>query len=165
MKNKKYLVVILLVVLLIVVLALAWKYSKQNAGVNSNPVGNPGAQTPKQQSQPMVGVSTVPSAQIPPSMPANLPFETNAKILNNFTVKDPTTGKTQSTRTYVSQKTIDENFAIYQKYLQDNGWTVTSSLDKSTVKNLNATKASANLSIVLGQDSKGQVSVMVSYVQ
>jgi len=161
MKNKKYLAVILLVILLVVVLALAWKYPKQNSGVNTNP----GEQTTKQQSQPMVGVSAVPPAQIPPGMPSNLPFEANAKILNNFTIKDPTTGKTQSTRAYASQKTIDENFAVYQKYLQDNGWTITNSLDKPTVKNLNASKASANFSIVIGKDSKGQVSVMVSYIQ
>jgi hypothetical protein len=168
MKNKKYLVVVLLVILVIVVLALAWKSSKQNAGTGAKPVANSQnsqTQTPKAPSPLALSAATVPSAQIPAGMPANLPFENNAKILSNFTIKNPDTGKTQATRTYVSQKTIDENFAIYQKYLQDNGWTITSSLSKPSVKSLDSAKGATNLNVVIGQDSKGQVSVMVTYIE
>lgn len=105
-------------------------------------------------------------------MPANLPFETGAQILQNFEVTDPATGKTQSTRVYVSKKTIEADYASYQKYLKDNSWTVVSSIDQPTIKNLSATKDAARLDsprqarldITFAKDPNGQVTVNVSYV-
>jgi galactitol-specific phosphotransferase system IIB component len=106
----------------------------------------------------------VPSAEVPQGLPDNIPWESDATVLQNFTAKDSATGKTQSTRVYVSSKTLDANFTIYQKYLQDNGWTVNSTVNQPAVKNLSATKSGARLDITIAKNAQGQVSVNVSYL-
>jgi hypothetical protein len=106
----------------------------------------------------------VPSADVPQGLPNNIPWESGAAVLQNFTAKDPSTGKTQSTRVYVSGKTLDANFSIYQKYLQDNGWTVSSTVNQPAVKNLSATKSGARLDITIAKNAQGQVTVNVSYL-
>ncbi len=165
--QKKYLIILLVVVLVIIILILPKpRLSKKQ------PVSNPTNQTATSTETskvtpsvpPLVPMTNIPSSQIPKAMPANLPFEKGAQILQNFEVKDPATGKTQSSRVYVSSKTIDANYAIYQKYLKDNGWTIMSALSQPAIKNFDATKAAARLDITIAQDDKGQVTVNVSYV-
>jgi hypothetical protein len=107
----------------------------------------------------------VSSSQVPSGLPANIPWEQGVQIIQNFTSKDPSTGKTQSTRIYVSGKTLAQNFSIYQKYLSDNGWTLTNSVDQPTIKNLDASKGSVRLDITIAQGDKKQVTVNVSIIQ
>jgi hypothetical protein len=168
--QKKYLIILLVVVLLIIIVIILPKSKTVN---NNKPAQKQTvATTPEKAAIDAIGKASAPSfapmtaippAQVPQAMPKNLPFETGAKILQNFEIKDPS-GKTQSTRSYVSQKTIDDNYAIYQKYIKDNAWTVVSGLSQPTVKNIDATKASARLDITISQNPAGQVTVNVTYV-
>lgn len=165
MKNKlilkKYWMPLLILVLLAIIVVAAKVLPKRQA-VTNNPAQPSAAAKAPAPSMPQVVV--VPVAQVPPGLPNNLPWEKGAVVLQNFTVKDPVTGKTQSTRVYVSAKTLDNNFTIYQNYLQQNGWTVVSSINQPTVKNLSAAKAGARLDITIAKDSKGRITVNVSYV-
>jgi hypothetical protein len=163
---KKYLIILLLVVLVIIILILPkqWATKKLPASQPANKTATTTEAGVKANVPSLVPVTTLAPAQVPKAMPSNLPFEKGAQILQNFEIKDPTTGKTQSTRAYISGKTIDQNFTLYQKYLKDNGWTVTSSLSQPAINNLSATKAGARLDITIAKDAKGQVTVSVSYV-
>lgn len=159
--QKKYLIILLVVVLVIIILILPrqWGVKKPAPGA-----ANQTATTTDQTTRPFVPVTTVAPTQVPKAMPANLPFETGVQILQNFEITDPATGKTQSTRVYVSKKTIEADYASYQKYLKDNSWTITSGIDQPTIKNLSATKDAARLDITFAKDPNGQVTVNVSYV-
>ena len=112
----------------------------------------------------MPKVTAVPGAQVPAGLPDNLPWEKGAAILQNFTATDPATGNVQATRVYQSAKTPDDNFTVYQKYLKDNGWTVSSSINQPNIKNLSAAKASAHLDITITKTPDNKVTVNVSFV-
>jgi hypothetical protein len=155
--------VLFIILGIVVVLALVvWLVvaSKKAAVPASNSVAD------KTQTQVPKTPTIVPVAAdvVPQGLPANLPWENGALITQNFTGKDPVTGKTQSTRIYNSAKTLDANFAQYQKYLQDNGWTINSSINQPDVKNLNSVKGDTRLVITMAKDPTGQVVVSVSYV-
>jgi hypothetical protein len=163
--KKKYLIILLVVVLLIIIVILPRpRVSKNQPAPVTSSDKNAVATDTKGGILPFAPVTAVPPSQIPKALPANLPFEQGAQILQNFEVKDPSTGKTQSTRVYVSKKTLSGSFAIYQNYLKDNGWTITSSIDQAAVKNLAATKDSARLDITIAADPSGKNTVNVSYV-
>ena len=165
-KTKTWVWVGLIILLLVVWLVLnhqtkpvSKSVSQPAKGVASQKVSSTPTSTPT-----MSQVASVPAAQVPPGMPANLPWEKGATVLQNFTVKDPATGKTQSTRAYVSSKSLDSNFAAYQAYLKKNGWTVVSSIDQPAIKNVSATKSGARLDIIIAKNSQGQVIVNVTYL-
>ena len=161
-KNKSLIWIVGLVILLLVVLILAKVLPKKPSAPNS--ASKPSASSQAETPPPMPQVSSIPSAQVPQGMPAGLPWEKGAAVLQNFTAKDPATGKTQSTRVYVSAKTLDENLTVYQKYLQANGWIVVSAVNQPTIKNLFATKASAHLDITIAKTPDNKVTVKVDYV-
>jgi len=108
-------------------------------------------------------IKNVTSTEVPVAFPADIPWETGVKILQNFQIKNTVTGKTQSTRVYDSAKTVDQNFTIYQSYLKNGGWVVKSALSQPNIKNLDAAKGSARMTITIGKDPTGKVMVNVTY--
>jgi hypothetical protein len=161
MTKKIWIPLLVLVLLVIVAVGAKFLYKKQPAAQSGQPKAV-SQQAPTGAAA--VAISSVPSTEMPQGLPNNIPWESGAAVLQNFTAKDPATGKTQSTRVYVSKKTLDANFTIYQKYLQDNGWTVNTTVNKTDVKNLSATKSGARLDITIAKNTQGQVSVNVSYL-
>ncbi len=159
---KKYWAPLLILVLLVIITVAAKVLPKRQAVPNS--ASKPSASSQAQTPPPMPQVAAVPPAKVPPGLPANLPWEKGATILQNFTAKDPVSGKTQSTREYVSAKSLDDNFSVYQKYLKDNGWTVVSGISQPTIKNLSAAKAGARLDVTISKTPDNKVTVIVSYV-
>lgn len=152
-------------VALIIILVLIWVSGR--LAHKRNPAGQQPAQENNKATSTvaaMPDLQSVPANNVPAGFPSGIPWEKNAAVLQNFTAKDPQTGKTQSTRVYISGKTMDENFAIYQKYLQNGGWIISSSIDQPAVKNLDAGKDGARFDITIAKDSKGEVTVNVSYV-
>lgn len=155
--NKKSLVyVIISLVLILVALVMISKTRKAPI----SPKNESGSAT----SSPFTpSITIVPTSTVPSALPANLPLEAGAKVLQNFegSVKD--SNQTQSTRVYVSSKTVDQNFTIYKKYLQDNNWMITSTVDQPNVKNFDASKGTSRMTVTIAKDSAGQVTVNVSY--
>ena len=161
MEKKIWIPLLVLVLLVVAVVGAKFVYKKQPAAQS----GQPKTESQQPSTGPSsVAVNPVPSAEVPQGLPDNIPWESDAAVLQNFTAKDSATGKTQSTRVYVSSKTLDANFVIYQKYLQDNGWTVNSTVNQAAVKNLSATKSGARLDITLAKGSDGKITVNVSYL-
>lgn len=152
---------LILFLLIAAVVAAKFVYKKQPAVQSEQPKTE--SRQPSTGSS-SVAVSPVPSAEVPQGLPDSIPWESGATILQNFTTKDSATGKTQSTRVYVSSKTLDANFTIYQKYLQDNGWTINTSVNQPAVKNLSAAKSGARLDITIAKNIQGKTTVNVSYL-
>ena len=166
MKNKNYILAGLVIVLIIIVLVMARKSGNQTtAPIPSHSTSStaPVSNVPPPKGQ--LGITNIPAGTLPKGMPTNLPFEKNAKIVENVQIKDPTSGKTQSTRTYISSNSVAADYAAYQQYLKTNGWTIVSSLSQTNVANLNASKGSATLDITIAKDASGQVTVSVAFIQ
>ena len=91
------------------------------------------------------------SKQVWAQMPAGLPVETNApQVLgNSASIQD---GLTQYNIMFNSDKTVAENYAIYKKYCQDNGWKIEDlkALSNSVfIGTLVCSKGNVKLSVVL----------------
>lgn len=160
MSKKNVIVLLVLILLVVIIVVVAGSGSKKQPAVTQTPTT-----TTKTPPAPAVqtDVKAVAPDSVPSQLPANIPWEPGAQILQNFEAKDPATGKTQSTRVYVSAKTLDANFTIYQKFFSDNGWTVSSTIDQPTIKNFSATKNGSSMSVTIAS-SNGKNTVNVSMV-
>src|SRR4051812_33086579 len=128
MKAKYLGAFVFLVVLAAAILLVVKAARKQPANSEQGPGGKTAA-TQTLTASP-VPAEQVPAGQLPKAFPADLPLEKNARVLENFETKDQATGKVLSTRVYVSAKTLDENWAAYQKYAKDEGWKIISSINQ-----------------------------------
>jgi hypothetical protein len=83
-------------------------------------------------------VEYLPHDQLPPNLPANLPLEADAPLQRTeiVRIKDK---ENQFVRRYYSQKTVAENYAIYEKYLTDNNWKIESKINQENLAAFSAT--------------------------
>lgn len=147
--SKIWLALLLVVILLIAVYAvIRLRKPVTPAGLTST-----GQTSQQPDAKRQLQIEPMEDAQVPGGFPANLPWESGAKVLQNFQAKDPSGNTAQSFRAFISDKSLADNFALYQKYLKDNGWTTVSSLDQTALKRLSATKGSSRLEITISHDS------------
>ena len=106
---------------------------------------------------PQVKKEVVANNQLPDLFPADFPMEANAKIVQNFNGTDSSGKFLQATRTFVTAKTLDQNFTIYQSYFQKNGWTITTSSNLPMLKSLTATKGKVQISVTMSENSLSHV--------
>ncbi len=144
MQNKKYLVITAIVLVVVAVAALVLR--KINTGPQTN-------QPPTNEPKPAIETVNIDSAKLPANMPADLPFEKDARIVGNHEVTDSKTGNYQSDRSYVTAKTIQENLTIYKSYLEKNGWKILNTLDQPNYKMLSAENNFGHLDIMLNYSS------------
>ncbi len=79
---------------------------------------------PPEQAAPAATVQNLPAYSLPEKFPISVPMESGAKIVGNYNATSAD-GKIQATRTFESEKSVDDNFALYKSYVMDrqNGWT------------------------------------------
>lgn len=91
--------------------------------------------------------------QLPENLPKDIVFEKEVEILQNYSTnpfpynKELTLYQIQSSFSFVSKKGPDENFALYQKYLQANDWQTVNSRNDKDSKQLVAIKGQDKISI------------------
>jgi len=158
---KPKFVIIIVVVALVVAVAIIFKIVGKGPYINKK---SPVAQTVQTAVPAFVSVATIPDAQVPKGFPSDFPFENGVKVLQNSEIKDPVTRKTQSTRAFVSQKTVGDNWSLYRGYIKSNGWSVISSTDQPAIKNFHATKGGAVLDVTVAKDQSGQATITAVYV-
>ncbi len=85
---------------------------------------------------------------VPPAFPSDLPLEQGIVLENKISENQvPDTGsfevnsETQSVRKFLSAKSPEENFALYEAYLSERGWEIVYRLDEPDVKVLMAKKS------------------------
>ncbi|MCL5666265.1 MAG: hypothetical protein M1383_00615 [Patescibacteria group bacterium] len=157
---KYYIVILLAIAILAGTFALAvnrgWLKQPQNAQTENLPSNSQQNKDSGQfSSEPSsLSVNNLDNAKLPANMPANLPWEKNAEILQNYEVTNPVTGQRQSTRVYVSKKTLAENLSVYKKYLESNGWAQTAPpMDTDNLKALSADKNGGHLDIIISYNT------------
>lgn len=70
-----------------------------------------------------IHVNKVDSSKLPTMFPADIPLEEGAEVDQNYNATSDD-GGTQATRSFVTQKSFDENITIYKEYMQKNGWDI-----------------------------------------
>jgi hypothetical protein len=128
---------------------VAYVSSRERAAMLSNNApGNTQANAPIKTTVTEVDPSTAPDL-----LPKDLPMEAGATIVKNYntTTSD---GRKLGTRVYVTAKSIDDNYKIFQTYFEQGGWTVTAAPTPkgSTSKTLIATKGNMQAQVTIGDD-------------
>lgn len=118
MKQKTIITVVILV--LAVVATTVVYLNNQKAKKNAN--SKPGVKQTKS-FQPLPVTDVTPS-KLPDRFPTDIPLEQGAQIIYNFNGTNAA-GMYQSTRQFESQKTIDQNYTLYQDALKKSGYTIT----------------------------------------
>ena len=113
-------------VLILVIALIFWRYmektdtSEQIPEINEN-----------------IKVTKVPTGELPQAIPANIPLEENALIIENDIITAPEKpGITQYTKKFISNRSPDENYEIYKEFIVANNWEVVSVTDEDTLKSL-----------------------------
>lgn len=120
---------------------------------------NPNSKINKIEKIKPVQITQVDKGILPDKFPANLPTEASAVVTNNFNALEGD-GRFNATREFESKKTLAQNITIYTKYLKDNGWTISNSLDQSNVKMVAGKKDNQLLQISAALDPNNKVNVI-----
>src|SRR5574340_549763 len=161
MKSKTKALIAIAVLIIIAAAALLWQnFSKRQ----------PKGKDEQEQQATLTGktplaMSQVSNNQLPELLPKNLPVEKGAEVLENYEFSDASTGQRQSTRSYATKKSPEENVEIYKKYLLDNQWSAVSVADGNNQNILTASKGGGSIIIVVrnnAADSPDTVSVSVT---
>lgn len=112
------------------------------------------------------------SSLVPPAFPTDLPLEQGILLENKVSENQvPNTGtfevnaETQSVRKFLSDKSVEENFALYEEYFAQQGWEVVNRLDEPDIKVLMAKKSGLEklLKVTISKNAlTGDVSVEIS---
>ncbi len=158
MENKKVLYAILAVVIVAGVAIMMFRSSRsgpamQNKADDQNQASSKNA-PPKPTGEPSkpaadykpVPQTAVPETKLPDRFPSDVPIEAGAQITQNFNAVN-SSGKFQASREFISKKTVEENYTLYQAVLKQNGWTVTSTTTSSVQSIILATKGADSLNI------------------
>ena len=97
-----------------------------------------------------VAKQDVDAAKLPDRFPNSLPLEPGAMVLQNYNAT-AASGMYQATRTFVTSKTLAENFRVYDDYLKKNDWTIVNSINRDNFKVLSATKGKESLQVTMNE--------------
>lgn len=89
----------------------------------------------------------------PEFFPKDMPSEPGATVVKNYNTSTPD-GRKIGTRVYVTAKTVDDNYSLFQDYFKNAGWQVTAApvIKGSTSKTMLATKGNMQAQVTIGDD-------------
>jgi hypothetical protein len=106
-----------------------------------------------------------PVEKLPEGFVAGFPLEKDAIVVSNYSAK--TASGLQSSRRFVSKKTLDENYKIYNDYFTKNKWTILTSVDTPAFKSISAespAKITATISVSTNS-ATNNVEVDIGFLQ
>jgi len=119
-----------LALVLTLIMALVWQSTKKNQPIEQE----------NNQSRSInenIKATKVPTGELPQAIPANIPLEENALIIENDIITAPDKpGITQYTRKFVSGRSPEENYEIYRNFAVANKWEIVSSVEQETLMSL-----------------------------
>jgi hypothetical protein len=121
-KNKKTGLIVLLVLLAAAAVGAYFYFNQNNKPA---PTNQPEATKPADTKTLDVTTKTVPYDKLPDQFPPDIPLEKGATVTANYNATTPD-GRFQATRTFITAKTLDENYKIYQQAFAKNGWKIVS---------------------------------------
>lgn len=161
--NQKIKIIILVAVLAAAAggLAIIKKSAKPKAPAQSSQQTSAPKLNPEDFSLKTLSVGQIPAQLL--ALP-KFPWEEGAVVLNSFEVLNKPTGRLQSTRSWVTKKTLKQNYDLYKKYLKDNGWTLAADEIKGDYFSLISNKGQDRLDITMQNNStskQNELSVML----
>lgn len=106
---------------------------------------------------PKIEVITAENGKLPPDLPKDIVFEKNVQVLLSTYTKPftyaPAIYQIQSQFSFVSKKSLSENYSLYTRYFKDNKWQVADSTNESDLKRLTAIKDSDKISVTMSTNS------------
>lgn len=103
------------------------------------------------------------STKLPDKFPVGFPQETGAKITQNYQATAPD-GRQQSTRTFESAKSLDENLKIYQDYFKKNNWTINDTNSAENYRSILASKDGLLIQVAIDQNASKVVTVNTTII-
>lgn len=104
-------------------------------------------------------------SKLPDKFPEDIPIEKGSKTTQNYNSTTPE-GHFQATRTFVTSLSLDENYQIYEKFFQDNGWTIKATTNEPAYKMIAGGKDQKNILVAIdenkGPDKTKTVSISYS---
>ena len=122
----------ILIVGVLVAAAVIFMVYKPSSEVPAN--NKPGDTTSQEESKP----TNVDPSQLPERFPAGMPLEEGAQVTQNYNLNK--SGYFQSSRAFVTTKSVADNMKIYEKFFGTDGWTIIQKMDEQGVHTLVATK-------------------------
>ncbi len=159
--NNKALYILLGVLVLAVIV---WVALSRNGAKAPEPKGQTGQtqQKPAKEQPKAVPVTSVPKDKLPEQFPSGITLEAGAEVTLNYNATN-SAGNFQASREFISKKSASENFALYQKILKNDGWTITSTQENVAAGDLIfATKGANTLNIRIYTDANKQVRVSIN---
>lgn len=148
--------VVLISIILFLVLAGIVYFTQRNSSKTEKFLNN---QVPEVQK------TNVDFSKLPDKFPEDIPIEKDAKTTQNYNSTTPE-GQLQATRTFVTQLSLEENYQIYEKFFQDNGWTIKATTNEPTYKMIAGGKDKKNILVAIdenkGPDKTKTVSISYS---
>ncbi len=148
---KTHLAFMTIITLVIIVLALSgyilfdgWQ-KKHNSGKKTS-----------SQEELVVLKNEVSTNKLPDQFPTTVPIESGAEITQNYNASTPD-GRFQSTRAFVTTKSLADNLKTYQDYLKSNGWKVLATIDEETYKMILGTKDQSQLQVSISENTISKV--------
>lgn len=84
---------------------------------------------------------------LPPDIPLEITKESGIRVVQNYS--QIVGNKEQNTYAFLSNKTLEQNFEIYKKFLQDDHWTIVSVVNQTDLKSISAKKTPNYLSVTI----------------
>ncbi len=93
---------------------------------------------------------------LPANFPRTIPLEVGAKVIANYSLKMPD-GDSQFARTFVTVKTLDANFTLYNDFFKQDGWKIGATLNQPTYKVIAASKDNLKVQVSIFEDPTTKV--------
>jgi hypothetical protein len=102
----------------------------------------------------------VDSAQLPSLFPTDFPVEqTGAKVTQNYNAAS-NDGRSQATRMFETNKTLDENYKIYNDYFNNTGWRLSTGINGEDTKVIIATRENLEAQVTLSNNLSNQKKIV-----
>lgn len=103
----------------------------------------------------------VDKSKLPSKLPTNVPVEANSEVLENYNLQN-LDGQSQATRSFESNKTLEQNLAIYKDYMTKNNWSGIAVLDQDALKVISGSKGNQKLQVSISKSPKPPTVSIVS---
>lgn len=101
---------------------------------------------------------------LPTDFPTDIPIEKGVTVEESYSLDYA--GQKQLTITFLSAKTVKENYALYQSFLKSQKWTISNTYASTTLSSLYGTKGSNDINVTISKNTsrtsiQSQVSISV----
>jgi hypothetical protein len=100
--------------------------------------------------------NTLPLNKIPDAFPYDIPVPVEPPNLLLLSYSQIVGNKEQTTIQFISSKSAAETLKLYKTYFKEKGWTIMSTIDKSTLKSLSVKKEKTFLSVTINSKNLGE---------